>query len=115
MFTPLHGTITLVAVGVAIDYALRVFGVMVFKTLEILGKKRERARRNTAAASCMDCMNNREDKGEVSHRSRTMNSSTTAVDEEAPLGTNWQFSEAIRKEYRIPGELDDGIVLHANL
>jgi hypothetical protein len=35
--------------GIVLDYLLRVLGVMVFKTIEVLGRRRERMKRKTAA------------------------------------------------------------------
>lgn len=117
IFTPFHGTITLVAVGIVLDYVLRILGVMVFKTIEILGRKRDRIRRKSiteGASQSPDTDSPREDKEgspydgrrniRVYERSRTLDSSITAINEEAPLGTNRQCNEAVTKQFRIPGQ-----------
>lgn len=113
IFTPFHGTLTLVSIGTVLDYVLRVLGIMIFKTIEILGRKRERNRRKFEATQSPDMNSPKEDieenlsedqeKTRVYERSRTMDSSLTAINEEAPLGANRQCNEAVTKHYRIPG------------
>jgi hypothetical protein len=117
IFTPFHGTITLVALGITLDYVLRVLGVMVFKTIEVLGRKREKMRRK-AAELCAgtdspegekngnDDGSGSEGTSRVFERSRTMDSSITAVSEEAPLKGIRQCNKAVTKNYRIPGQFD---------
>ena len=48
IFTPFEGTITLVAVGIVLDYVLRIHQRCDFKTIEILGKKRNKMQKNSA-------------------------------------------------------------------
>ncbi|KAF7979022.1 hypothetical protein HWV62_43999 [Athelia sp. TMB] len=105
MFTPLHGTISLVAAGVIADYLLRILGVMIFKTLEVLGRRRAKAQKNSTSKICKGFMGKGgrdEDDRSYFERTHTADSSTTAVNEPCPLRSNGMFSEALRKEYRIP-------------
>lgn len=116
IFTPFEGTITLVAVGIVLDYVLRILGIMIFKTIEILGKKRNKMQKNSApvgAAQCSGTDSPREEKDNQSddeentqgyERSRTMDSSVTAISEEAPLRGIRQCNEAVTKQFRIPGQ-----------
>jgi hypothetical protein len=115
IFTPFHGTIILVTIGIVLDYPLRILGVMIFKTIEILGRKRERMKKQ-AAEHCTgtnspegekDGHDNGGGSGEttkVYERSRTMDSSMTAINEEAPLRGIRQCNEAVTRNYRIPGQ-----------
>ncbi|KAJ7216594.1 hypothetical protein GGX14DRAFT_696352 [Mycena pura] len=85
IFTPLHVTIALVAIGIVMDLFLRVLGVLLLKTVEILGKKYDMRRRLCHSISPGA------EKSIIADQAtfegiRTVNSSTTAVDEEAPLG-----------------------------
>lgn len=109
MFTPFHGSISLVAAGIVVDYILRVVGVMMFKTMEILGK---RMAKSSKGKSCTKLMrkggqddDNQDDDNQDSYfaRSRTTNSSATAVNESSPLPSNGQFTKALQNEYRVPG------------
>lgn len=102
IFTPFHGTISLVAVGVVLDYVLRILGVMIFKTIEVLGKKRERARTGEDDLT-PDEKDGSGPGGHIYERSRTMDSSVTAINEEAPLGNNSRCRQAAKAGYRIPG------------
>ena len=110
IFTPFQGTIALVALGIVLDYVLRVLGVMVFKTIEILGRRRERMKRKTARQSMVtDSPEEREDDDDDSgngtiSRSRTMDSSMTTINEEAPLRSIRQCNKAATKNWRIPGQ-----------
>lgn len=131
IFTPPHGTIALVAVGILSDYILRVFGIMIFKTVEIIGKKRERLRLKKGESNgCMlrrgtdsppeDKVIGEEGEGDIERetvyeRSRTMDSSMSTLNEEAPLGESRRCSEAVRKQYRIPGLLVSCLRLPTNL
>lgn len=108
MFTPLHGTISLIAAGIVLDYALRIVGVMMFKTLEVLGKRRAKAGKSSNGKNCTPNFlrkGGQDDEKEDSYfeRTRTANSSMTAVDESCPFRSNRQFNEALRENYRIPG------------
>jgi hypothetical protein len=111
IFTPFSGTITLVALGIALDYVLRVLGVMIFKTIEILGRKREKMKRKTCTGTDSpeeekdgdDNESKSEGTSNAFERSRTMDSSMTAVSEEAPLRGIRQCNKAVTKNYRIPG------------
>ena len=106
MFTPFHGTISLVAAGVIADYLLRILGVMIFKTLEILGRRRARAQKNSTSKICKGFTRKGgrdEDDQSYFDRTHTADSSTTAVNESSPLRSNGLFSECLQKEYRIPG------------
>lgn len=104
MFTPFHGSISLVAAGIVVDYILRVVGVMMFKTMEILGK---RMAKSSKGKSCTKLMRKggQDDDNQDSYfaRSRTTNSSATAVNESSPLPSNGQFTKALQNEYRVPG------------
>jgi hypothetical protein len=97
--------------GIVLDYLLRVLGVMVFKTIEVLGRRRERMKRKTAAnitgTDSPEEEKNDQDSGSGSgniSRSRTMDSSTTASTEEAPLRGIRQCNRAVAKDWRIPGQ-----------
>lgn len=110
IFTPFSGTITLVALGIALDYVLRVLGIMIFKTIEILGRKREKMKQKTCTGADSPEEKDGNDNGSRSEgisddleRSRTMDSSITAVSEEAPLRGIRQCNKAVTKNYRIPG------------
>ncbi|KAF8208298.1 hypothetical protein K438DRAFT_2013078 [Mycena galopus ATCC 62051] len=98
MFTSLRVTIALVVVGIVLDYFLRVAGVLLYKTMEILGRKYERKRQhhnrhNSCPWSLEDELKTPEvEKSMPDDRERfaapslgTANSSMTAVNEEAPL------------------------------
>jgi len=114
IFTPFQGTITLVAIGIVLDYVLRILGIMIFKTIEILGRKRERMRKCSVPVGARGTESPGEEKdGNHSEgdedmrgyeRSRTMDSSVTAINEEAPLGAIRQCNDAVTKQYRIPGQ-----------
>ena len=90
------------AVGCVLDSVLRILGVMIFKTIEVLGKKRARARTGED-----DLTPGEKDGsgpgGHVYERSRTMDSSVTVINEKAPLGNNSRCRQAAMAGYRIPG------------
>ncbi|KAJ7031647.1 hypothetical protein C8F04DRAFT_1262754 [Mycena alexandri] len=94
IFTSLHVTIALVAFGIALDHALRVFGVLLYKTIEALGARYEKRRRlhyrqNSRPWTLEDDLRTpaTEKSGmEPFSGLGTTNSSVTAVNEEAPLG-----------------------------
>ncbi|KAJ7846352.1 hypothetical protein B0H14DRAFT_2772436 [Mycena olivaceomarginata] len=113
IFTSLHVTIALVAVGIALDYLLRVIGLLLYKTMEILGRKYERKRQlhnrqHSCPWSLADEDKTPEEKGMADDHgsfapNRTVNSSMTAVNEEAPLGgIKICQRTAAKEEYRIP-------------
>ncbi|KAJ6481683.1 hypothetical protein C8R45DRAFT_1002690 [Mycena sanguinolenta] len=111
IFTSLHVTIALVVVGIALDHFLRVVGVLFYKTMQILGRKYERKRReNSRHNSCAGSLGD-EPKTPGIERSmsderghRTVNSSTTAVNEEPPVEAIRMLCQhtAAKEEYRIP-------------
>ncbi|KAJ6511361.1 hypothetical protein C8R47DRAFT_1296231 [Mycena vitilis] len=115
MFTPLHVTIALVSIGIALDYFLRVIGVLLFKTMEGLGKKYERRRRqhekrNSCPWKLEDDINTpdvekptADEQGAFEDRTVTVNSSMTALNEEAPLGAIKVCQRsAARENLRVP-------------
>lgn len=84
---------------------------MVFKTIEVLGRRRERMKRKAASnltgTDSPEDEKNDQDSGSTSgniSRSRTMDSSTTVSTEEAPLRGIRQCNAAVRKDWRIPGQ-----------
>jgi hypothetical protein len=118
IFTSLHVTISLVAVGIVLDYLLRVIGVLLFKTMEILGKKYEKRRQqHYRQNSCpwtpadelktpgMEKSGTDEGRPFAADPTRTVNSSVTAVNEEvAPFGAIKACQRtAAQQEYRFPG------------
>ncbi|KAJ7135420.1 hypothetical protein C8R43DRAFT_1020947 [Mycena crocata] len=96
MFTSLHVTIGLVALGIILDLALRLVGVLLYKTMEILGKKyakrrQNQNRQNSCPWSADDPMRTPgaekvTDEPGPFEGVTTVNSSMTAVNETAPLG-----------------------------
>ncbi|KAJ7130167.1 hypothetical protein C8R44DRAFT_978325 [Mycena epipterygia] len=90
MFTSLHVTIVLVTIGITTEHVLRIVGVLLFKTMEILGKKYEkrrqnRNRRNPPWSPTAEHTETPEAEKGPFEGFRTQNSSMTAVDEQAPL------------------------------
>lgn len=75
--------------------------MMTLKTIEVLGKKRARAR--TGQGDDLTPGEKDGSGGHVYERSRTMDSSVTAINEVAPLGNNATCHEVVRAGYRIPG------------
>ncbi|KAJ6591104.1 hypothetical protein DFH09DRAFT_193521 [Mycena vulgaris] len=117
IFTSLHASIVLVAVGIVLDHLLRIVGVLLFKTMEILGKKYEKRRQHQIKRdrqnSCPwppadDSMTPTAEKTGLDEPAplegiRTVNSSVTAVNEEAPLGEIRLCQTVAAKEtYRFP-------------
>ncbi|KAJ7704288.1 hypothetical protein B0H17DRAFT_1039152 [Mycena rosella] len=122
IFTSLHVAIGLVALGILTDHVLRIAGVLLFKTMEGLGKKYERrrqrhyrqklARQNSRPWSPADDavmtpgVEKRTPEAELSgpfEGIRTGNSSSTAINEEAPLGDLKVCQDAAAHEsYRFP-------------
>ncbi|KAJ7481610.1 hypothetical protein FB451DRAFT_1394255 [Mycena latifolia] len=118
IFTSLHVTIALVAAGIAIDHLLRIVGVLLFKTMEILGKKyakrRQQHNKLNRHDSCPwspadDAVGTPVPEKDIPEEQgpydgvRTVNSSVTAVNEEAPLGDiKICQSVAAREKYRFP-------------
>jgi hypothetical protein len=108
IFTPLHASITLVVVGIAMDHALRIVGVVLLKTMEVLGKKYEKKRQLASMSPSGEPVEtpgtekNLEEE-ENTTGVRTMNSSVTAVNEAAPLGDIKLCRREAKKSYRMPG------------
>ncbi|KAJ7248625.1 hypothetical protein B0H12DRAFT_1123492 [Mycena haematopus] len=115
IFTSLHVTIALVVVGVALDHFLRVVGVLFYKTMQILGRKYERKRQELSRQNSCLWSPTDEPKTQEVERSmsderghigadRTVNSSTTAVNEEPPLEAITIICQrtAAEEQYRIP-------------
>jgi hypothetical protein len=117
IFTSLHVTIALVAVGILIDQLLNVVGVLLFKSIEILGKKYERRRRQhnrqhscpwtlaSEAALTPGVEKSVPDERGQFEGVQTANSSVTAVNEEAPLDFRLCRSAAAKETHRFPGLL----------
>ncbi|KAF7292874.1 hypothetical protein MIND_01186400 [Mycena indigotica] len=89
IFTPLRATITLAAVGIFADFTVRFFGIVLYKTFEVLGKRYERIRKEKLGLSESSPD---PDSGTAAFEDpvlldvfRTMNNSTTAVDEQPPM------------------------------
>ncbi|KAJ7177934.1 hypothetical protein C8R46DRAFT_1346213 [Mycena filopes] len=85
IFTSLHVTIALVALTIVLDHALRVFGVLLYKTMEILGRRYEKRRRLHSRQNSGPWTLEVDD-GEKNEQPISANSSVTAVNEDAPLG-----------------------------
>ncbi|KAJ7507266.1 hypothetical protein B0H11DRAFT_2219094 [Mycena galericulata] len=106
IFTSLHVTIALVATGIALDHLLRIIGVVLFKTMEILGKKYEKRRQKHKRnnPSPWTLANDSMASPGVEKTLTTASSSTTALNEEvAPLGNIKLFQDvAAREEMRFP-------------
>ncbi|KAF7343484.1 hypothetical protein MVEN_01781300 [Mycena venus] len=110
IFTSLHVTIALVVVGLLLDYLLRVIGVLLYKTMEVLGRKYERKRQlHNRQNSCPWSLDDEQstpglEKSLTDDQGfTTVNSSMTAVNEEAPLGAIKICQRtAAREEYRVP-------------
>ncbi|KAJ7094011.1 hypothetical protein B0H15DRAFT_1020655 [Mycena belliarum] len=113
IFTSLHVSIALVAIGIAADYALRIIGVLLYKTMQILGKKYDKRRQQRIKMNRQDSspLSLEEDDVAVTPAAekdaleedplegiRTGNSSVTAVNEEAPLGDIKLCRNAAAKE-----------------
>nr|GAT45965.1 predicted protein [Mycena chlorophos] len=79
IFTPIHVTIVLAVVAIFGDFSFRFFGMVLFKTFEALGKRYERIRSQRLGVSA-----DLEDPDALEGL-RSMNSSTTAVDEQPPM------------------------------
>jgi hypothetical protein len=119
IFTSVHVTIALVAVGILVDHLLNVVGVLLFKSIEILGKKYERRRRQhnrqhsspwtlayeAALTPGAETEKNLPDELGPSEGLPTVNSSETAVKEEAPLDIGLCRSAAAKEIHRFPGLL----------
>lgn len=114
IFTSLHVTIALVVCGIALDHLLRILGVLLFKTMEILGKKFEKRRQKhhrlhsspwVLANDPVSPSPGAEKSASGPFGTQTTNSSMTAVNEEtAPLGNIKLCQNAAAKEnYRFPG------------
>ncbi|KAJ6612797.1 hypothetical protein B0H10DRAFT_1806889, partial [Mycena sp. CBHHK59/15] len=89
IFTPLHGTITIVAVGIVLDHALRILGILLYKTVEILGKKYDKAKNScpwsaTDPAESPGLEKTEGERGPLDGV-RTVNSSMTAADVAAAI------------------------------
>jgi hypothetical protein len=112
--------VTLITVGIVLDYVLRIMGLMIFKTLEVLGRKHHRLKKRITE-HCTDMESPKGEKieeveendGSSGRASREasrptlyerMDSATTVNSEEAPLRGNRQCNMAVKKDYRIPGE-----------
>ncbi|KAJ6588444.1 hypothetical protein B0H19DRAFT_1099342 [Mycena capillaripes] len=115
MFTSLHVTIALVSIGIVLEHVLRVVGVLLYKTMEILGKKYERRRRqhykqHSCPWTLEDDLNTPgvekdapDERGPFAYATGTVNSSMTAVNEEAPLGAIKVCQRtAARENMRLP-------------
>jgi hypothetical protein len=109
IFTSLHVTIALVAVGILTDHLLRIVGVLLLKSMEILGKKYDRRRQHhNKQNSCPwtladDTEKSLPDERAPFERVRTANSSVTAVSEEAPLDIKVCRNAAAKETHRFPG------------
>ncbi|KAJ7747949.1 hypothetical protein DFH07DRAFT_574338 [Mycena maculata] len=130
IYTSLRVTIALVATGIALDYLLKVVGVLLLKTMEVLGKKVEKKLRQkqmskekqmkhgyypwtsaadetpavapTAEDPILTPGMEKDSRGPFGG-AQTVNSSMTAVNETAPLGNIKVFQDAAAKgHYRFP-------------
>ncbi|KAJ7628558.1 hypothetical protein FB45DRAFT_794405 [Roridomyces roridus] len=110
IFTSLHTTIALAALGILLDHGLRVVGVLLFKLFEGLGKKMEKRRLkqlprlNSTAPSEAPSAPEEAEKTLVLAQARTANSSTTAVSEPSLPLENFKLCRQVasREDYRIP-------------
>ncbi|KAJ7057067.1 hypothetical protein C8F01DRAFT_1153281 [Mycena amicta] len=91
IFTPIHVTIILVVVAIVGDFAIRFLGIVLYKTFEALGKKYDRIRKRKLGSDYDSCPGSSRDPDKtiedpaVLEGLRTMNSSSTAVDEQPPM------------------------------
>lgn len=94
IFLPLHGQISLVAISIFLEYALKLFGVLIVKTVEAIGKHRQRSRSSSVVLS-------KESSRTGTHTKNNVEEAEEAIEEQT-IGDPQQVSQN-RKEIRIPG------------
>ena len=97
IFLPLHGQISLVAISIFLEYALKLFGVILIKVVEAIGKRRQRSRSSSIVLS-------KAASRAETHTEKNIEEGVDEGIEEETIGDPQQISKD-RKDIRVPGLL----------